>query len=189
MVTTLAELGGVLLTSSVVRTVAGNAAGAVTLFVLAVYPVLLCYKHILLSETESFFFLSLLVWLLVRFRAHQSNTGKQPTVAVCELMAVALGPGLLAYSLDTSLRLPFQAAIQSFILLLSLLSSWWFLVSLREGNPIGLAMTGIPLTFLLFQVLNRRDAFPAYPLLIANSITLGSLAFRGWINKRRPGAW
>ena len=198
MTTTLAGVGGVLLTGSIVRTVAGNAAGIVTLLVLTVYPVLVCYEHILLSETGGFFLLSLLVWVLVQFRAHWPNFGKRSIKGVYELVIIALGPSLLAYTFDLSLRPPFQAVFQQqtpcplylpLILLLTLISSWWLFISLKESNPIGLAMTGIPLVFLLLQVLNGRDAFPAYPLLIANCVTLLSLALRGWINKRIPGAW
>jgi len=189
MVTTLAEVAGVLLTSSVVRTMAGNTAGAVTLLLLVIYPVLVCHNHIRLSETGSFFLLSLLVRLLVQFRAHWSKVKKQPVGAVYGFAIIALGPGLLAYFLDTSLQVPFQAAIQPSILLLSLLSSWWFFASLKQVNPIGLVMTGIPLAFLFFQVLSRGDAFAAYPLLLANCVTLLSLAYRGWINKRIPGTW
>lgn len=198
MITTLAGVGGVLLAGSVVRTLAGNAAGIITLLVLTIYPVLVCYEHTLLSETGGFFLLSLLVWVMVQFRAHRPNAGKQSIRTACEFVIVALGPSLLAYTFDVLLRPPFQAVSQQqipcplylpFALLFTLVSSWWFLICLKEGNPIGLMMTGMPLVFLLFQVLHRRDAFPAYPLLVANCVTLLSLALRGWINKRIPGAW
>lgn len=198
MTTTLAGVGGVLLTGSVVRTVAGNAAGIITLLVLTVYPVLVCYEHILLSETGGFFLLSLLVWVLVQLRAYRPNSGKRSLRTACEFVIVALGPLLLAYIFDVSLHPPFQAVSQQqmpcplylpFALLCTLVSSWWFFICLKEGNSIGLIMTGAPLAFLFFQILNRRDAFPAYPLLIANCVTLLSLALRGWINKRIPGAW
>jgi hypothetical protein len=70
LVTTLAGLGGTLLTGSVVRAAAGNTAGALTLFALTFYPVLVCYEHMLLSETGIFFFLALIVWLLVKGHTH-----------------------------------------------------------------------------------------------------------------------
>ncbi len=89
MMTALAGIAGVLLTGSVVRTVAGNTAGAITLIVLAFYPVLVCYEHTLLSETGIFFFLSLLVWLLIRFRAQvQQAAVVFPALLAC---ATALG--------------------------------------------------------------------------------------------------
>jgi hypothetical protein len=77
-----------------------------------------------------------------------------------------------------------------FVLLSSLVSCWWFVAALRGGNARGLTMAGIPLAFLLLHSLTimtwARHAFPAYPLMIANSITLASLALRGWVNKRMP---
>jgi 4-amino-4-deoxy-L-arabinose transferase-like glycosyltransferase len=84
MMTALAGAAGALLTGSVVRTVAGNTAGAVTLIVLAFYPVLVCYEHMLLSETGIFLFLALLVWLLIRFRAQtQQSTLAFPVLLAC----------------------------------------------------------------------------------------------------------
>ncbi len=77
-----------------------------------------------------------------------------------------------------------------FVLLSSLLSVWWFFAALREGNATGVVMAGVPLAFLFLHALTMmaaaRYAFPVYPLMIANGVTLTSLAFRGWINKRMP---
>ena len=76
-----------------------------------------------------------------------------------------------------------------FVLLSSLLSCWWFVASLRGGNVRGLIMAGIPLAFLFLHSLTMmaaaRYAFPVYPLMMANCITLAHLAVRGWVNKRR----
>lgn len=76
-----------------------------------------------------------------------------------------------------------------FVLLSSLISCWWFVAALRGGNARGLIMAGIPLALLLLHSLMMmaasRYAFPVYPLMMANCITLASLAVRGWINKRR----
>jgi hypothetical protein len=84
MITSLAGVAGVLLTGSIVRTVAGNTAGAITLLVLTFYPVLVCYEHMLLSETGIFFFLALLVWLLVRSRAQaRPSGGSLPVLLAC----------------------------------------------------------------------------------------------------------
>lgn len=89
MITSFAGVAGALLTGSVVRTVAGNTAGAVTLLLLTFYPVLVCYEHMLLSETGIFFFLALLVWLLVKYRAQaQPSRGSLPILLAC---AIALG--------------------------------------------------------------------------------------------------
>ena len=66
LVTGLMGLGGVLLTGSTVRFIAGGAAGACALAVVVLYPVLIGYQHMLLSETGIFYFLALLVWLTVR---------------------------------------------------------------------------------------------------------------------------
>ncbi len=399
MVPVLAGAAGVLLTGSVVRTVAGNTAGAVTLAVLTFYPVLVCYQHMLLSETGIFFFLALLVWLLIRFREQTKRSAKafpallacgtalgyywRPTIiylspvlalsywlvaylpaeslrpyrefwenlrrdrarAVSGFLIVALGPILLAYPwihlsnqhpstapletitngmykqvlmppddpVNAPLRVQYGAIIRQdapqgrlpldglsiagedrpqfikhlsaiyiqagllrliathpgrylagvirtfiyflgvphhrpddenwhfsqyvfqlwpldqnfqhvpgwisslkqfepklygggafigklfgvlgplytgFVLLSSLVSSWWFVAAFRGGNARGLIMAGIPLAFLFLHSLTMmaaaRYAFPVYPLMMANCITLASLAGRGWVNKRMP---
>lgn len=49
-------LAGVLLIGSVVSRIAGYAAGGVTLILLTIYPTLVTYEHMLLSETGIFFF-------------------------------------------------------------------------------------------------------------------------------------
>ena len=79
-----------------------------------------------------------------------------------------------------------------FVLVSSLVSAWWFLASVKGGNTTGLVMAGLPLAFLFLHALTMmgasRYAFPVYPQMIANSITLASLALRGWFNKRTPDA-
>ncbi len=67
LVTTLFGLGGVLISGATVRRIAGGIAGAGTLIVLVLYPVLVGYQHMLLSETGTFFWLALLTWSLVAY--------------------------------------------------------------------------------------------------------------------------
>ena len=393
IVTTLAGVGGALLTGSAVRTVGGNTAGALTLLAMTFYPVLVCYEHMLLSETGIFFFLAFIIWLLVRSRtrtlpallacaialgyywrptilylspalaviyllqaylppqslrpyaAFWANLRKKRNRAIRSLAIVALGPWLLVYpwlrlssrhpstaSLETitngmykqimvppddpvnaPLRAKYKAIIQEdipngrmpldglsivgegrfaflkrlsavyiqagltklilahpkryflgvtrtfvhflgvphhvaddenwqfsgivfqiwpatqnfhnvpgwmsdltqfeprsyggggfvgklfgalgppytgLVLLSSVLSLWWFLVSLKEGNTTGLVMAGVPLAFLFLHALTMmgasRYAFPVYPQMIANTMTLAHLALRGWMDKRTP---
>ncbi len=65
MVTTLLGTGGVLLVGLIVRRVAGPTSGAIALVLVSFYPVLIGYEHMLLSETGTFFWLTLLLWSLV----------------------------------------------------------------------------------------------------------------------------
>ena len=66
-VTAMFGLGGVLLMGSAVRQIVGSIGGAIALILMACYPVLIGYQHMLLSETGTFFFLALLVRCLVSF--------------------------------------------------------------------------------------------------------------------------
>jgi hypothetical protein len=63
IVASAAGLGGILLLGSAVRSLAGNAAGAFSMLVVALDPTLASYEHFVLTETGSFFFLALMIWI------------------------------------------------------------------------------------------------------------------------------
>jgi len=67
LVTAMFGLGGVLLMGSAVRQIVGSIGGAAALILMACYPILIGYQHMLLSETGTFFFLALLLRCLVSF--------------------------------------------------------------------------------------------------------------------------
>lgn len=63
VVASAAGLGGILMVGAAVRNVVGNAAGAFSMLVLALDPSLASYEHLVLTETGSFFFLALMIWI------------------------------------------------------------------------------------------------------------------------------
>ena len=65
LVTSLFGTGGILLVGLIVRKIAGATSGAVALILMVLYPVLVGYQHMLLSETGIFFWIALLLWSLV----------------------------------------------------------------------------------------------------------------------------
>ena len=89
MVTLPLGLGGIWLLGLSVRRLSGGTLGAVVIAVLTVYPVLIGYQHMLLSETGIMFFLALLVWTCVRL--HQIETSGF-TIHAC-IVAGALAAG------------------------------------------------------------------------------------------------
>jgi len=65
LMTTLFGTAGILLVGLIARRVAGGNCGAIALIVMAFYPILVGYEHMLLSETGIFFWIALLLWSLV----------------------------------------------------------------------------------------------------------------------------
>lgn len=65
VVQALFGIGGILLLGSIVRRSAGDIWAAGCIVLLAAYPTLLVYEHIVLSEPGTFFFLALIVWTLL----------------------------------------------------------------------------------------------------------------------------
>ncbi len=108
LVTGMFGVAGVLLTGSTVRFIAGEVAGACALVLVVLYPVLIGYQHMILSETGIFFFLSLLIWLTVR-------CGREPALMAI-LMAVTVAAGY--YWRPTLLYLSPVAAV-AFVLIMS----------------------------------------------------------------------
>jgi hypothetical protein len=70
----------------------------------------------------------------------------------------------------------------------SAITLWWFAVSVRQCDPIPLAISSVPLSFLMLHALAlmaaSRYAFPVYPILLANLITLTALSYQGRKRKR-----
>src|SRR5437868_1839485 len=64
LVTSLFGTGGILLVGLIVRKIAGATSGAVALILMMLYPVLVGYQHMLLSETGIFFWIALLLCCL-----------------------------------------------------------------------------------------------------------------------------
>src|SRR5690349_21173795 len=87
LVTTLLGLVGTLLLGATVRRIATGTSGAITLLILAVYPVLIGYEHSLLSETGTFFFLALLLFLFTWFVTSPSSKGWSYAFAICLVLA------------------------------------------------------------------------------------------------------
>ena len=93
-------LTGVVLTGLVVRRVAGATSGAIALVVLAFYPVLVGYQHLLLTETGNFFWIALMLWSLVRVAKdfHGSAIGMGCWIALVIAAAYYWRPTLLNLS-------------------------------------------------------------------------------------------
>ena len=89
LVTTLFGLAGTLLVGATVRRIATGTSGAMALLLLAVYPVLIGYEHLLLSETGTFFFLASVLCLFTRFATSQNPRNWSHVVGIC--LAVAIG--------------------------------------------------------------------------------------------------
>jgi hypothetical protein len=89
LVTTLFGLAGTLLIGATVRRIATGTSGALALLILAVYPVLIGYEHLLLSETGTFFFLALVLCLFTRFATSQNPRNWSHVVGIC--LAVGIG--------------------------------------------------------------------------------------------------
>jgi hypothetical protein len=89
LVTTLFGLAGTLLIGAAVRRIATGTSGAMALLILTVYPVLIGYEHLLLSETGTFFFLALVLCLFTRFATSQNPRNWSHVVGIC--LAVGIG--------------------------------------------------------------------------------------------------
>jgi 4-amino-4-deoxy-L-arabinose transferase-like glycosyltransferase len=89
LVTTVFGFAGTLLVGATVRRMATGTSAAIIVLILAVYPVLIGYEHMLLSETGTLFFLALLLWLLTRFATSQNSQKWSCVFAIC--LALALG--------------------------------------------------------------------------------------------------
>ena len=89
LVTTLFGLAGTLLVGASVRRIATGTSGAIVIIILTLYPVLIGYEHLLLSETGTFFFLALLLWSFTRFATSQNPRNWSYVLAIC--LTLALG--------------------------------------------------------------------------------------------------
>lgn len=89
LVTTVFGFAGTLLLGATVRRMATGTSAAIIVLILAVYPVLVGYEHMLLSETGTLFFLALVLWLFTRFATSQNSQKWSSVFAIC--LALALG--------------------------------------------------------------------------------------------------
>lgn len=89
LVTTVFGFVGILLVGATVRRLATGTSAAIIVLILALYPVLVGYEHMLLSETGTLFFLALVLWLFTRVATSQ-NSQKWSSVFAISL-ALALG--------------------------------------------------------------------------------------------------
>ncbi|MBV9404768.1 MAG: glycosyltransferase family 39 protein [Acidobacteriaceae bacterium] len=70
----------------------------------------------------------------------------------------------------------------------SLLTVFWLVMSLIQGNAVGVALTSLPLTFLglhavALETLNRYG-FPVYPLMLVNTLIFLSVLLKAFWRKR-----
>jgi 4-amino-4-deoxy-L-arabinose transferase-like glycosyltransferase len=74
------------------------------------------------------------------------------------------------------------------VLASTIVSFIWMVVSLKQGETIGLALTAIPFALLLVHALTLqaadRYALPVYPLMLANFVVLIRLIWLGFVRKR-----
>lgn len=112
LATSLAGLGGVLVTAFMVRRIAGERSAAITLLVVTFYPVLVGYQHMLLSETGTFCLIALLLCSLICL----APLAKRFPIAVGCWTALVVGIGY--YWRPTILALSPVAAI-CFVLLVA----------------------------------------------------------------------
>jgi hypothetical protein len=147
--------GGAFLAASTARFIAGNAPGACTLLLVLLYSIVSDERPAL------FFLLAVSVWASVRYG-----------IVYCLLAAVAVtvmrdsrGDSMAAY-------------------LAGSVSLVWLIIGLRERNRVVVLITAIPLFSALALSLMHTSLVPVTGLLLANVITLISLAHRGWANKR-----
>ncbi len=75
------------------------------------------------------------------------------------------------------------------VLVCSVVSLCWLVVAIRQGNGVVFALTAIPLALIALHALTMmsagRYAFPIYPLMLANTVTLLGLSCQGWRQKRQ----
>ena len=88
-----------------------------------------------------------------------------------------------------SVLLALLRAYDFLVLPASAISALWLVLAIRQGNATAFALTAIPLALIVLHALTMmsaaRYAFPIYPLMLANLITVLALACRGWAGKRR----
>jgi hypothetical protein len=95
------------------------------------------------------------------------------------------------YSGDAALSSFFRFLFNPYaavVLLGSVVSLWWMLISLKQGDGIPFCLTGIPLSFLLLHALTMmsaaRYAFPVYPIVLGNLVAFSALWLQGRARKR-----